>query len=328
MEDINSTNNNHTRVNSKRVHTDYEELNIVSQMKKARGDTDDKSNNHTVDEESNIDSELLGENTHGEDSGNGENYGDNSQIQDNENVAAAAAAAAAVSATYDELLQHSSHGNEHNNVDVSLDDSDIGHKAPDNHSESIRDIKLDVDDNEDDYSSGDKDKSVDDSADSSQLQGSTGTSLNDIDEARKRLARRGRKPAPITGTDEWKQQRRDSHKEVERRRRESINQAINSLSLLLPVKESSKAAILARAAEYIEKLKETENANIEKWTLQKLLSEQHSSQLATANEKLQGELGNTYKEIEHLKRLLKKNGIKTEEDDNENNDNSASPKKA
>nr|CAI6604201.1 BBF_HP1_G0030710.mRNA.1.CDS.1 [Saccharomyces cerevisiae] len=49
----------------------------------------------------------------------------------------------------------------------------------------------------------------------------------------------------------WKKQRKDSHKEVERRRRENINTAINVLSDLLPVRESSKAAILARAAEYI-----------------------------------------------------------------------------
>lgn len=126
-------------------------------------------------------------------------------------------------------------------------------------------------------------------------------------------ARRGRKPATLATTDEWKKQRKDSHKEVERRRRENINTAINVLSDLLPVRESSKAAILARAAEYIQKLKETDEANIEKWTLQKLLSEQNASQLASANEKLQEELGNAYKEIEYIKRILRKNGIEYED---------------
>ncbi|QHS74290.1 Cbf1p [Saccharomyces paradoxus] len=125
--------------------------------------------------------------------------------------------------------------------------------------------------------------------------------------------RRGRKPTTLATTDEWKKQRKDSHKEVERRRRENINTAINVLSDLLPVRESSKAAILARAAEYIQKLKETDEANIEKWTLQKLLSEQNASQLASANEKLQEELGNAYKEIEYMKRILRKGGIEYED---------------
>ena len=125
--------------------------------------------------------------------------------------------------------------------------------------------------------------------------------------------RRGRKPTTLATTDEWKKQRKDSHKEVERRRRENINTAINILSDLLPVRESSKAAILARAAEYIQKLKETDEANIEKWTLQKLLSEQNASQLASANEKLQEELGNAYKEIEYMKRILRKEGIEYED---------------
>lgn len=121
--------------------------------------------------------------------------------------------------------------------------------------------------------------------------------------------RRGRRSAPTTGSDEWKRQRKDSHKEVERRRRENINTAINKLSELLPVKESSKATILARAAEYIQKLKETESANIDKWTLQKLLSEQNQSRLTSANERLQDELGKAYKEIEELKQTLKQAGL-------------------
>lgn len=139
-------------------------------------------------------------------------------------------------------------------------------------------------------------------------------SIEEMNE-RRLLAKRGRKITATAGSEAWKQQRKDSHKEVERRRRENINMAINALSGLLPVKESSKAAILSRAAEYIQKLKETENANIEKWTLQKLLSEQNASQLSTANEKLQESLGNAFKEIQFLKNLLKKNNIQYESDD-------------
>lgn len=119
---------------------------------------------------------------------------------------------------------------------------------------------------------------------------------------------------PLAGSAEWKQQRKDSHKEVERRRRENINTAINRLSSLLPVRESSKAAILARAAEYIQKLKETENANIEKWTLQKLLNEQTTQHMTGQNEKLQEELGIALKENEQLK-----NQIRILENNNNNN---------
>ncbi|CAR29259.1 hypothetical protein ZYGR_0Z01810 [Zygosaccharomyces rouxii] len=136
---------------------------------------------------------------------------------------------------------------------------------------------------------------------------------DDVDDDEKKMfARRARRAPAATGSDEWRKQRKDSHKEVERRRRENINTAINKLSELLPVKESSKATVLARAAEYIQKLKETESANIDKWTLQKLLSEQNQSRLSTANERLQDELGRAYKEIESLRQKLKEAGIEVE----------------
>lgn len=129
------------------------------------------------------------------------------------------------------------------------------------------------------------------------------------------LNKRGRKTTALVGSEAWRQQRKFLHKEVERRRRENINMAINTLGVLLPVKETSKAAILNRSVEYIQKLKETENSNIEKWTLQKLLSEQNASQLTAANEKLQEELANAYKEIRFLKNLLKKHNISYESDE-------------
>lgn len=132
------------------------------------------------------------------------------------------------------------------------------------------------------------------------------------------LNKRGRRTTALVGSEAWRQQRRISHKEVERRRRENINMAINALGVLLPVKETSKAAILSRSVEYIQKLKETENSNIEKWTLQKLLSEQNASQLTAANEKLQEDLANAYKEIRFLKNLLKKHNIPYESDEDTN----------
>jgi hypothetical protein len=63
-------------------------------------------------------------------------------------------------------------------------------------------------------------------------------------------------------------------KEVERRRRETINEGINELRKIVPGAEKNKGSILARAVQYIQQLKEKEASNIEKWTLEKLLSDQ------------------------------------------------------
>lgn len=105
------------------------------------------------------------------------------------------------------------------------------------------------------------------------------------------------------GTDEWHRQRRDNHKEVERRRRESINIGIKELAALIPTQDTNKAQILQRTVEYIKRLKENENNNIEKWTLEKLLTEQAVSELSASNEKLKAELERTYREIEQWKSL-------------------------
>lgn len=101
--------------------------------------------------------------------------------------------------------------------------------------------------------------------------------------------------------------RKESHKEVEKRRRENINQGINRLLTLLPPvpfpppgsptpqpagpngqysasvpptgtvtnasKSANKAVILESAANYIQHLKDVESSNIDKWTV----STQHRS---------------------------------------------------
>ncbi|KAF6749798.1 hypothetical protein DFP72DRAFT_818457 [Ephemerocybe angulata] len=86
--------------------------------------------------------------------------------------------------------------------------------------------------------------------------------------------RRGRNPT--IGSEEWTRQRKDNHKEVERRRRGNINEGINELGRIVPngTGEKAKGAILARAVQYIHHLKENEARNIEKWTLEKLLMDQ------------------------------------------------------
>jgi len=93
-------------------------------------------------------------------------------------------------------------------------------------------------------------------------------------------------PKPPVGSDEWLKQRRANHKEVERRRRETINEGINELAKLIPEDEKNKGRIIARAVQYIQHLKEQETSNLEKWTLEKLLCEQAISELSLQVETL------------------------------------------
>ncbi|KAI7827063.1 hypothetical protein BC939DRAFT_395157, partial [Gamsiella multidivaricata] len=58
------------------------------------------------------------------------------------------------------------------------------------------------------------------------------------------------------GSEEWHRQRRDNHKEVERRRRETINAGINDLAAQIPNPDKNKGAILRQAVKYIQGLQE------------------------------------------------------------------------
>ncbi|ODV83722.1 hypothetical protein CANARDRAFT_190428, partial [[Candida] arabinofermentans NRRL YB-2248] len=107
---------------------------------------------------------------------------------------------------------------------------------------------------------------------------------------------------PAAGTPEWTTWRKLNHKEVEKRRREAINTGINQLKELLPTKDENKSQIIKTAVEYIKKLKENENSNIEKWTLEKLITDQAVNELANSNEKLKLELEKVYREVEHWKK--------------------------
>ncbi|KAG5646190.1 hypothetical protein DXG03_004244 [Asterophora parasitica] len=100
-------------------------------------------------------------------------------------------------------------------------------------------------------------------------------------------SRRGTRNAAM-GSDEWSRQRKDNHKEVERRRRGNINEGINELGRIVPngSGEKAKGAILSRAVQYIHHLKENEARNIEKWTLEKLLMDQAMGDLQTQLEEM------------------------------------------
>ena len=89
---------------------------------------------------------------------------------------------------------------------------------------------------------------------------------------------------------------------VERRRRETINEGINELAKIVPGCEKNKGSILQRAVQFIQELKEHEATNIEKWTLEKLLTEQAIAELTTSNEKLKQECERAWREAETWKK--------------------------
>jgi len=122
-------------------------------------------------------------------------------------------------------------------------------------------------------------------------------------------------PKPPVGSEEWHRLRRDNHKEVERRRRETINEGITELAKIVPGCEKNKGSILQRAVQYIQQLKENEAANIEKWTLEKLLTEQAISELSASNEKLKVEVDRAWREADAWKKTCASAGIKKKQDE-------------
>lgn len=99
---------------------------------------------------------------------------------------------------------------------------------------------------------------------------------------------------------ELDRQRKDNHKEVERRRRSAINDGIVQLSQIVPgcdVKNTNKGSIIVAAVRYIQDLKNNEASNIEKWTLEKLLMDQAMNDLSIS-------LDESRREVERLRAQL------------------------
>ncbi|KAH9878701.1 hypothetical protein IAQ61_001974 [Plenodomus lingam] len=118
---------------------------------------------------------------------------------------------------------------------------------------------------------------------------------------------------PPVGSEEWHKVRRDNHKEVERRRRETINEGINELAKIVPGCEKNKGSILQRAVQFITQLKENEQQNIEKWTLEKLLTEQAITELSTSCDKFKADCQRAWDECQIYKRACENNGIVPDE---------------
>lgn len=96
---------------------------------------------------------------------------------------------------------------------------------------------------------------------------------------------------------------------MERRRRETINEGINELAKIVPNCEKNKGSILQKAVQFISQLKEAESQNVEKWTLEKLLTEQAIAELSGSNDKLKQECERLYRELETWKRLAQNAGL-------------------
>ncbi|KAH8602489.1 hypothetical protein B0O99DRAFT_680608 [Bisporella sp. PMI_857] len=124
---------------------------------------------------------------------------------------------------------------------------------------------------------------------------------------------------PAVGSDEWHKVRKDNHKEVERRRRETINEGINELAKIVPGCEKNKGSILQRAVAFITQLKENETQNIEKWTLEKLLTEQAIAELSASNDKLKAENERAWREVETWKQACQSAGLNPKKDSSVDN---------
>ncbi|KAL8777009.1 MAG: hypothetical protein Q9194_002811 [Teloschistes cf. exilis] len=116
-------------------------------------------------------------------------------------------------------------------------------------------------------------------------------------------------PKPSVGTDEWHKVRRDNHKEVERRRRETINEGINEIAKIVPGCEKNKGSILQRAVEYITQLKTNETRNLEKWTQEKMLTEGIVQELSTSVDSLKLELERARREARAWRKIAVDAGL-------------------
>lgn len=85
------------------------------------------------------------------------------------------------------------------------------------------------------------------------------------------------------------------------------------MAKIVPGCEKNKGSILQNAVRYITKLKEDEQQAIEKWTLEKLLTEQAIAELSSSNDKLKDECDRAYRELEAWKRVAQENGLSIDE---------------
>lgn len=82
----------------------------------------------------------------------------------------------------------------------------------------------------------------------------------------------------------------------------------------MPGSEKNKGSILARAVQFITQLKENETQNIQKWTLEKLLTEQAIAELSSSCDKLKAECSRAWVEVEQWKKAAQNAGVNSIEE--------------
>ncbi|GFF56233.1 uncharacterized bHLH domain-containing protein C3F10.12c [Aspergillus udagawae] len=95
---------------------------------------------------------------------------------------------------------------------------------------------------------------------------------------------------PSVGSPEWHQIRKNNHKEVERRRREAINEGINQLARLVPNCDKNKGAILQRTIEYICQLHDEKKTMSERWEQNNMTTSHAINEISAQNSKLKLEV--------------------------------------
>ncbi|EGD87676.1 hypothetical protein H112_04144 [Trichophyton rubrum D6] len=97
-------------------------------------------------------------------------------------------------------------------------------------------------------------------------------------------------PKPTVGSAEWHQVRKNNHKEVERRRRETINEGINEIAKMVPGCEKAKGSILQRAIQYIAKLQEDSKEMAARFDTTNMTTNQAITEISAQNAKLKNEV--------------------------------------
>lgn len=96
---------------------------------------------------------------------------------------------------------------------------------------------------------------------------------------------------------------------MERRRRETINEGINEIAKIVPGCGKNKGEILSRAVSYITQLKTNEQGNIDKWTMEKVITDQALAALSTKIDEQKTEIEKQRLEIGRLRRMLQGAGM-------------------
>jgi len=97
-------------------------------------------------------------------------------------------------------------------------------------------------------------------------------------------------PKPTVGSPEWHTIRKNNHKEVERRRRETINEGINEIAKMVPGCEKNKGSILQRAIHYITKLQDEAKDMAARWDTANMTTNHAIAEISAQNAKLKGEV--------------------------------------